>query len=72
MWTKIKSMWAKFKNWVKKNWLFVLNPVVIAIVYSIISDKGFEVVELLLGLTLFLNITYWVYTIWGPKKKVVQ
>lgn len=65
-------MWTKIKNWIKKNWLFVLNPLIIFIVYSIIYDKGFGLAEALLGVTLLANVAFWVYKTWGPKPKPVK
>lgn len=65
-------MWTKIKTWLKKNWLFVLNPLVIFIVYSMIYEKGFDVAEALMGLTILANVGFWVYKTWGPKPKNAQ
>ena len=55
----------------KKNWLFVLNPLIIIISYFIIYDNQFSGVELLLALTFMANLVYWGYKLFSkPPKKV--
>jgi hypothetical protein len=61
-------MLEKIKKWFKKNWLFILNPVIIAIAYSHIFEKGFTGIEVLLALTLMANIGYWGYVLFSGKK----
>lgn len=56
----MKTKWyTKIWPWMKKYWVLVINPLVIAIAYSNVYDKGFTGTEVLLGLTLFANIAYW-------------
>lgn len=66
---KIKAIWEKIKAWFKKNWMIVVNYLVIFIAYSIIYGKdGVVVAEALLGLWLFASAAYGAYK-WFIKKK---
>jgi hypothetical protein len=60
-----KNKMGKLKIWLKENWLFILNPVIIAIAYSHIYEKGFSGIEVLLALTLMANIGYWGYKLFS-------
>lgn len=51
----------KIINWLKKNWLFILNPLVIIVAYSKVFEKGFTGIEVLLALTFMANVGYWGY-----------
>ena len=63
-------MWTKLLNWIKKNWLFVLNPLVLFIVYVLVSDKVTSA-EILVALTFMANVAYWGYKLFNrPPKKV--
>lgn len=55
----------KILDWLKKNWLFILNPLIIAIAYSNVYEKGFTGIEVLLALTLMANIGYWGYKLFS-------
>ena len=55
----MKKLWEKIVAWLKANWLFVLNPLIILIAYSHIFEKGFSGIEVLLALTLMANVGYW-------------
>lgn len=59
----------KILDWLKANWLFILNPLIIAIAYSHIFEKGFTGIEVLLGLTIMANVGYWGYKLFAGKKK---
>jgi hypothetical protein len=61
----MKKLWEKIKAWLGKNWLFVLNPLIIAISYSHIFEKGFTGIEVLLAFTLMANIGYWGYKLFS-------
>lgn len=61
----MKKLWEKLLAWLKINWLFLLNPLIIAIAYSHIYEKGFSGIELILALTLMANIAYWGYKIFN-------
>lgn len=61
-------MWEKIKTWFIKNWMIVINYLVIFIAYSIIFGKdGVVWAELLLGLWLFVSFAYGLYK-WVMKK----
>lgn len=60
-------MLEKLKNWFKKNWLFILNPLVIIVAYSKVYEKGFSGIEVLLALTFMANVGYWGYK-WFTKE----
>jgi hypothetical protein len=49
----------KILDWLKANWLFILNPLIILIAYSHIFEKGFTGIEVLLALTLMANVGFW-------------
>jgi hypothetical protein len=49
----------KILDWLKANWLFILNPLIIFIAYSHIFEKGFTGIEVLLALTLMANVGFW-------------
>ena len=68
----MKTVWlTKIWPWMKQYWVMVLNPVVIAIAYNTVFDKGFTGIEVLLALTLLCNVGYWGYKIFsGDPKKV--
>lgn len=58
----IKTVWrTKIWPWMKKYWVMVVNPIIIAIAYSAVFEKGFTGIEVLLALTLMANIGYWGY-----------
>lgn len=62
-------MIEKIKAWFKKNWMIVLNYLIIFISYSIIFGKeGVVGAEVLLGLWLFASAAYGAYK-WFMKKK---
>jgi hypothetical protein len=61
----MKKLWEKVKAWLKINWLFLLNPLIIGIAYSHIYEKGFTGIEVLLALTLMANIGYWGYKLFS-------
>lgn len=66
---KIKAIWEKIKSWFKKNWMIVVNYLVIFIAYSIIYGKDDTLLaEALLGLWLFISAAYGAYK-WFIKKK---
>jgi hypothetical protein len=54
------KLWATTKvwPWLKKNWMVIVNYLVIFISYSIIYNKGVEVAETLLGLWIFVSLAY--------------
>jgi hypothetical protein len=64
----MKKLWEKIKAWLKKNWLFVLNPLIIAIAYSNVFEKGFTGIEVLLALGIMANVGYWGYKLFSGKK----
>jgi hypothetical protein len=52
----------KLKTWFKKNWMIVVNYLIIFISYSIIYGKdGVVGAEVLLGLWLFASAAYGTY-----------
>lgn len=66
---KIKAIWEKLKAWFKKNWMIVVNYLIIFISYSIIYGKDDVVgAEALLGLWLFASAAYGMYKIFMKKK----
>jgi hypothetical protein len=50
---------GKLLTWLKENWLFILNPLIIGIAYSHIFEKGFTGIEVLLALTIMANVGFW-------------
>jgi len=66
---KIKAIWEKLKAWFKKNWMIIVNYLIIFISYSIIYGKdGVVGAEALLGLWLFASAAYGMYKIFMKKK----
>jgi hypothetical protein len=66
---KIKAIWEKLKAWFKKNWMIVVNYLIIFISYSIIYGKeGVVGAETLLGLWLFASAAYGGYKLFMKKK----
>lgn len=57
---KLKAIWNKFKTWFLKNWLLIVNYIVIFVAYSIVYDKN-TWAELILGLWLFVSAAYGMY-----------
>lgn len=51
----------KLLAWLKKNWLFLLNPLVIAVAYSNVYQKGLTGTEVLLAFAFMANVGYWGY-----------
>jgi hypothetical protein len=62
----------KILDWLKANWLFILNPLIIFIAYSHIFEKGFTGIEVLLALTLMANVGYWGYKLFSGVKKTCK
>lgn len=61
-------MIEKIKAWFKKNWMIVINYLIIIISYSTIYGKdGVVAAEVLLGLWLFASAAYGGYK-WFMKK----
>lgn len=55
-------------NWFKKNWMIVINYLVIFIAYSnIYSKEGVVLAEVLLGLWLFASAAYGMYKLFMKK-----
>lgn len=74
---KIKKLLAQLKlwftskmlPWLKKNWMVIVNYLVIFIAYSIVyGHDGVVVAETLLGLWLFVSAAYAAYKFLVPKK----
>jgi hypothetical protein len=66
---KLKAIWDKIKDWFKKNWMIVVNYLVIFLAYSICYGKdGVVGAEVLLGLWLFASAAYGMYKIFMKKK----
>lgn len=65
----MKNLWEKVKAWFLKNWLLVVNYLVIFLAYSNVYEKeGVLFAEVLLGLWLFVSAAYGGYK-WFMKKK---
>jgi len=66
----MKNLLLKIKNWLKKNWMQLINYLVILIAYSKVYEKpGFTGVELILGLWLFLLTGYYIFwKLFGAEK----
>jgi len=70
---KLKKMWNKLKAWFVKNWMIVVNYLVIVLVYNNVYGKeGVLFSEVLMGLWIFASIAYGGYKwfISRPVKKV--
>ena len=57
----------KILDFVNTYWLMILNPLVILLTYSELFEKGFTLTEVILALTLLVNIGYWGYKIFNKK-----
>jgi hypothetical protein len=64
----LKAVLLKLKTWFLKNWMTVVNYLVILIAYSIIYGKpGVVFAELLLGLWMFVSLAYGAYKLFTKK-----
>lgn len=64
----MKNILNKIKAWFKKNWMIVVNYLVIFTAYSLVYDKGVVLAEVLLGLWLFASAAIGGYK-WFTRKK---
>ena len=63
-------MWNKLKAWFAKNWMIVVNYLVIVLVYNNIYGKEDVLFsEVLMGLWIFASIAYGAFK-WFVKKPV--
>ena len=51
----------KVTDFLKKAWLFILNPLALAVLYVIVDVDAQPWVSAVIGLTLFANAAYWAY-----------
>jgi hypothetical protein len=64
----MRKLWEKVKAWFLKNWLMVVNYLVILIAYSNVQGKdGVVLAEVLLGLWIFTSVAYGGYK-WFKKQ----
>ena len=61
---KLKDLWLKLKNWFIKNWISIVNWIVLILVYGINENVWIEVI---VGLWIFVQIGYAGYK-WFIKK----
>ena len=63
IWTNIKAFATeKVLPWLKKNWMQIVNFIVILVAYSKVYEQpGFGGVELILGLCLFIMLGYYIF-----------
>lgn len=63
--------WLAVKAWFKKNWMTLVNYLVIIIAYSNIYGKdGVVFAEVLLGLWLFASAAYGMFKLFSGKNKL--
>jgi hypothetical protein len=64
----LKTALLKLKSWFLKNWMTIVNYLVILTAYSIIYGKpGVVWAEVLLGLWMFVSLAYGAYKLFIKK-----